>query len=128
VNQATAEDRATVPAVSDSAGQGTASAPASPPPPIERQAARPLVSLRPAYPRQARLAGWEGTVVVRLLVDSEGRPADVTVISSSGYPVLDDSAVDAARKWRFAPALAGGRPTAMVHEVRIRFRLDEAVG
>jgi TonB family protein len=54
--------------------------------------------------------------------------AGVAVIASSGHKPLDDSAMDAAKRWRFAPALENGRPTAMAHEVRIRFRLDEAFG
>ena len=105
---------------------GTAALPS--PPGVERQAARPIASPRPVYPRQARLAGWEGTVVVRMLIAVEGRPAEISVIASSGHKLLDDSAVDAAKRWRFVPASEGGRPTAMVHEVRIRFRLDEAIG
>ena len=102
----------------------------SPPPaatPI-RVAAHPLVHPRPPYPREARLSGWEGTVVLRILVDTEGQPAQVTIAASSGHALLDDSALATARAWRFSPALENGRPTAMVHEVRFRFRLDEGVG
>lgn len=90
-----------------------------------RLPARPLANPRPVYPRQARLMGWEGTVVLRLLIDGLGNVTQATVVAGSGYPVLDESAVDAARRWRFSPALDGGRPVAMVHEVRIRFRLDD---
>jgi protein TonB len=72
--------------------------------------------------------GWEGTVVLRLLVDTRGNVAEVTVVTGSGFVPLDESAVDAARRWRFEPAREGGHPTAMVHEVRFRFRLDNAVG
>jgi periplasmic protein TonB len=90
-----------------------------------RIAARPLANPRPIYPRQARLMGWEGTVVLRVLVDVQGKAAQVTVVAGSGYPVLDESAVDGARRWRFVPAMEGGRPVAMLHEVRIRFRLDD---
>ena len=93
-----------------------------------REPARPLVSPHPIYPRQARLMGWEGTVVLQLLVDTQGNLAKVTLVTGSGFALLDESAVDAARRWRFEPAREGGRPTAMVHEVRFRFRLDNAMG
>jgi protein TonB len=93
-----------------------------------RVPARPIDSPRPIYPRQARLMGWEGTVVLRVLVSADGRTAEVTVVAGSGYLVLDESAVDAARRWRFSPALENGHPTAMAHEVRIRFRLDDQAG
>jgi protein TonB len=72
--------------------------------------------------------GWEGTVILRLLVDTQGNVAKVTVVTGSGFALLDESAVDAARHWRFEPSREGGRPTAMVHEVRFRFRLDNAMG
>jgi protein TonB len=72
--------------------------------------------------------GWEGTVILRLLVDTQGNVAKVTVVTGSGFALLDESAVDAARHWRFEPAREGGRATAMVHEVRFRFRLDNAMG
>ena len=102
----------------------------SPPPAVTpiRVAAHPLVHPRPPYPREARLSGWEGTVVLRILVDTEGQPAQVTIAASSGHALLDDAALATARAWRFSPALENGRPTAMVHEVRFRFRLDEGVG
>ena len=108
------------------AGGTRTPAPAASPP--SRESARPLVSPHPIYPRQARLMGWEGTVILQLLVDTQGNVAKVTVVTGSGFALLDESAVDAARHWRFEPAREGGRPTAMVHEVRFRFRLDNAMG
>jgi protein TonB len=69
--------------------------------------------------------GWEGTVVLRVRVDAQGNAAEVAVAIGSGQPVLDQAAVEAVRRWRFSPALEGGRPVAMVHDVRIRFRLDD---
>lgn len=93
-----------------------------------KSAARPLVSPRPPYPREARLSGWEGTVVLQLLIDVDGYVTQVTVATSSGHALLDQSAVTTARKWRFAPAIDAGRPTAKVHEIRFRFRLDDRLG
>jgi protein TonB len=72
--------------------------------------------------------GLEGTVVIRILVDAQGKVDRVVVVASSGHAVLDESAVDAARRWRFRPPLEEGHPTAMVHEVRICFRLDDGMG
>jgi protein TonB len=87
-----------------------------------------LLSPHPVYPRQARLMGWEGVVVLRLLVNAQGSVAQVTVMTGSGVALLDEAAVDAAWQWRFEPARDGNRPIAMVHEVRFRFRLDNATG
>lgn len=96
--------------------------------PAPRVPARALTSPRPVYPRQARLMGWEGVVVLRLLVDAQGSVAQVTVMTGSGFALLDEAAADAARRWRFEPARDGDRPIAMAHEVRFRFRLDNPTG
>jgi len=69
--------------------------------------------------------GWQGSVVLRVLVDARGNAAEVTVAASSGQSVLDESAVEAVRHWKFSPALEAGRPASMLHDVRIRFRLDD---
>ena len=64
-------------------------APAASPP--SRESARPLMSPHPIYPRQARLMGWEGTVILRLLVDTQGYVAKVTLVTGSGFALLDES-------------------------------------
>ena len=107
-------------------GTGAQGEPATPT--TGRSPARPLQNSRPIYPRQARLMGWEGSVALRVLVDVQGNAAEVTVVTGSGYAVLDQAAVDAVRRWKFSPALDSGRPVAMPHDVRIRFRLDDNPG
>jgi len=109
-------------------GPGTGAGPGGGTALTSRSPARPIDSPRPIYPRQARLMGWEGTVVLRVFVDADGRAAEVDVVSGSGHTLLDESALDAARRWRFLPALENGHPIAMAHEVRIRFRLDDQAG
>lgn len=65
---------------------------------------------RVVYPAQARRMGLEGRVMVRLSVDTEGRPQHAAVVSSSGHAVLDEAAVKAALGARLAPdASASGR-------------------
>ena len=45
------------------------------------------------YPPIARRHGWQGQVQLGLTVDAEGRLSDLSVLASSGYPVLDADAV-----------------------------------
>lgn len=45
------------------------------------------------YPPIARRHGWQGKVQLGLTVAADGRLSDLSVLSSSGYPVLDDDAV-----------------------------------
>lgn len=81
---------------------------------------------RPAYPRDARQAGWEGTVVIRVLVGVDGSAAAVSVQRGSGYDSLDDAAARAVKKWRFSPARQDDVPMESYHDVRVRFSLAEA--
>lgn len=81
---------------------------------------------RPAYPQAARKARWEGSVVVRLLIDTNGSVASVAVRQGSGYDILDQAAVQAVKNWRFSPAKEQGVPVTSFYDARVRFSLDEA--
>ncbi len=63
-----------------------------------------LSKVDPAYPAAARQAGLEGTVVLRVQILTNGRPGEITVTRSTGHQTLDDAAVAAIGKWRFASA------------------------
>ena len=75
----------------------------------------------PAYPDSAREARIDGTVVVKALVDREGRVRDVRVITS--IPALDESAKAAVRQWQFHPARFRNHPVAVWVSVPVRYSL-----
>lgn len=78
----------------------------------------------PRYPRQALRSGAEGTVVLKVLVDEQGRPQDVAIERSSGHRLLDQAARDQVlAKWRFHPATRQGRAIAAYALVPIAFNL-----
>jgi len=79
---------------------------------------------RPDYPRIARFKGWEGTVVLRINLDDQGAPVVISVISSSGYPVLDEAASATAKQWRFEPARQNGQAVAATLRVPVEFTLQ----
>ncbi len=85
----------------------------------------PRYDLNPpiAYPAPARRRNLEGTVVLDVLVTAEGRPAQVEVARSSGHAILDRSAAEAVRRWRFDPARQGESPIAMWVQVPVRYAL-----
>jgi protein TonB len=85
-----------------------------------------LYGPKPSYPQDARRAGWEGVVVLRILVNTDGSAATVSVRESSGFAMLDEAAVQGVKKWRFSPAKKAGTPIASFHDVRVRFRLVDA--
>ena len=53
------------------------------------------------YPKAAYLRKIEGTVVLIMIVNSEGIVTEVEVIQSSGHRLLDRAALAAARGYRF---------------------------
>ena len=70
---------------------------------------------------QLRVEAAQGRVVLRMLVRSDGSVAQVNVVESSGSQVLDEAAVKAAVKWRFAPASRDGQPVESWAVIPIRF-------
>ena len=72
----------------------------------------------PAYPLAAVRLGQEGRVVLQVSVDGAGRPLNVELRRSSGFPLLDQSALKAVKSWRFDAGRSQVR-------VPIRFALKE---
>ncbi|MBC7983646.1 MAG: energy transducer TonB [Candidatus Obscuribacterales bacterium] len=75
----------------------------------------------PLYPPASRRFDEEGMVLVKLTVAANGRVIDAAVQTSSGYPRLDQAALEAVRTWRFASA--GGSDRAIV-SVPVKFELN----
>jgi protein TonB len=79
----------------------------------------------PDYPSLAKRRGYEGTVMLRLLVSKDGRVVEAEVLQSSGYSILDRNAVDfIQRKWRFTPALKDGHTVDMWVELPVQYELN----
>lgn len=80
----------------------------------------------PYYPIDALRSGIEGRVVLRVQINTSGRADKIEVETSSGFVSFDQSAIDAVRDWRFAPAKRQG--LAVLHEVLIpvRFRITRS--
>jgi len=81
---------------------------------------------QPNYPDSARREGKEGRVLLRVLVDEEGKTKAIEVSTSSGYDMLDRAATEAIKKWRFVPARAGSKPIETWVKVPIEFQLSKA--
>ena len=52
-------------------------------------------------------------VVVRALIDTQGRASNVVLVESSGSDLVDRLAVQATEAFRYTPGRIGGVPTAM---------------
>lgn len=85
-------------------------------------APRVLENPSPDYSEEARKAKYQGTVVLWLIVDSNGKPRDVKVARSLGMG-LDQKAIEAVRLWKFQPAMRDGTPVAVQINVEVNFHL-----
>ena len=90
-----------------------------------RTRARMIKSEQPPYPKMARERGWEGTVMLRLTINTRGMVEKVKTQKSSGHTELDESAMQSVKGWRFDPAKDGEFPVSTVVDLPIRFNLDE---
>ena len=79
---------------------------------------------KPDYPLMARQRKWQGTVVLRVYVSADGRAQQVVLQTSCGHEMLDESALDAVKEWRFVPAKRGDIAEASWVSVPIVFRLE----
>lgn len=77
----------------------------------------------PRYPPISRRTGEKGRVVLRVRVTSDGTVEALNVQQSSGFTRLDEAALEAVRRWRFAPARSGGQAVSGIALVPIDFQL-----
>jgi protein TonB len=79
---------------------------------------------KPPYPPEARRQGYHGEVLLKVEVLSNGQVGKIEVKKSSGYDVLDRSALNTVRKWKFVPARKGETPVSLWVNIPIRFQLQ----
>ena len=78
------------------------------------------------FPPQALRQHIQGKVLLRVLVDEQGKPLQVEVAHSSGYQLLDRSARDQVlASWLFQPAMAQGKPVKAWAQVPVQFDLQD---
>jgi len=82
-----------------------------------------LQNPKPSYPLVSRRQGEEGTVQLRVRVSRDGRPLEVRLKTSSGFPRLDQAAQAAVEGWRFQPATRGDEAIESWVAVPIKFSL-----
>jgi protein TonB len=101
---------------------------ASEPPPAFTAALVPDREARAAYtpavpyPPDARNRRQHGLVVVRIDIGADGLVTRVTLVQSSGVASLDQAVMETVQRWRFDPALRGGRPVPDAFLQRVTFR------
>ena len=92
--------------------------------PLQGVQLRYLRAPAPAYPRDALIAGVEGTVTLRVLVGIDGSPLEVSIERSSGNRSLDNAArSQVLRRWKFQPATDNGHPVQAYGLIPVDFKL-----
>ncbi|MBO9716940.1 MAG: energy transducer TonB [Pseudoxanthomonas sp.] len=78
----------------------------------------------PQYPPTALRGGEEGSVLLRIAVDARGAASDVQIIRRDGDRdrAFDRAAIEAARQWRFTPAMRNGKPVPSTVQLPVDFR------
>lgn len=76
----------------------------------------------PRYPEEAMRTGKEGKVWVKIWVDTQGKPREVSVTKSDAE-IFNAATVEAARQFVFTPAKRGGKPIAVWVSVPFKFKL-----
>lgn len=125
VGQEAAAQPVTPPAPPAPAPAPVAASPKAPAGPAEvgDLGARILSFTPPSYPLESRRNMEEGTVVLNLLVGTDGRVAEIAVSTSSGFARLDKAALEAVRKWRWTPMMRGGEAVMLRGFLKIPFSL-----
>jgi protein TonB len=92
--------------------------------PVVREAV-PLYKVNPPpeYPRLARKRGYQGTVVLDVLVDQNGKVGNLRLFTSSGHSILDKKAMVSVKEWLFEPGMKGDKKLDMWVRVPVRFEL-----
>ena len=80
---------------------------------------------KPPYPALARRRGYEGRVWLEMEVLASGKVGKIWVKESSGYEILDRSALKTIQDWRFIPARFGNIPVRSTVIVPVTFSLKE---
>ncbi|MBN2379760.1 energy transducer TonB [candidate division WOR-3 bacterium] len=79
------------------------------------------------YPEELQNKGYEGTVLVTVLIDTEGKVEEAKVARSSGYAELDEAALEAAKKFEFNPPQhVSGTPIKVEGTLTFTFSLEES--
>ena len=79
----------------------------------------------PPYPLIARKKGFEGKLILEVLVNEDGSVKSTSIRESSGYEILDTVSKKTVEKWTFIPAKKMGQAVKDNIQVPIKFVLTD---
>jgi TonB family protein len=81
-----------------------------------------LHKLEPSYSVEARAAKVQGTVVLSVVIGTDGAARDIQLRKGVGYG-LDEQALDAVTQWTFKPGMRDGMAVPVQASIEVNFRL-----
>ena len=81
-----------------------------------------LHKIEPSYSVEARAAKVQGTVVLYVVIGTDGKAYDVQLRKGVGYG-LDEQALDAITQWTFKPGTRDGMAVPVQATIEVNFRL-----
>lgn len=82
-----------------------------------------IYKLEPAYSELARLAKYQGGVLMKIEIGVDGQVRSLDLARGVGLG-LDEKAAEALMKWKFKPGMVDGQPVPVKANVEINFRLQ----
>lgn len=82
-----------------------------------------LEKVKPVYPEEARVAGIEGIVILKVVVLFDGTIGDIEILKSSGRDDFDQAAKECVKQWKFKPAMQSGIRVTMAVQIPIKFEI-----
>jgi TonB family protein len=78
--------------------------------------------VEPEYTEEARLAKYQGTVLLYVEIGPDGTATNIKVARSLGLG-LNEKAIECVKQWRFKPGMKDGRPVTVMATIEVNFRL-----
>ena len=82
-----------------------------------------ISQVKPSYTTDALSNKIQGTVLLELIVRSDGQPTDIRVVRSLDPRGLDLQAIEAVRQWRFTPGRLAGAPVDVLVTIVLDFSI-----
>ena len=80
--------------------------------------------MAPQFPTDAQRRGIAGWVDLQFVVNSDGSVGELTVVGAQPVGIFEQAALDAVRRWRYAPVLRNGQSVGQRARVRLRFAMQ----
>lgn len=85
-----------------------------------------IVQDETTFPMRSQLRGQEGTVFMDVLIDEQGRAANVYLVDSSGYLLLDSAAKRSVLTyWQFDVSACERKDLPIRQRIAVEYRNDE---